>query len=61
MQKYEIKVGGSSITITPMEIKLKAMTIKADASMMFEAKGGISAKVQDSAMCTIKGGMVMID
>ena len=61
MQKYEIKVGGSSITMTPMKIELKSPTIKANASMMFEAKGGISAKVQGGAMCTIKGGMVMIN
>lgn len=60
MQSYEIKVGGSSIKITPMSIELKAMTIKIDASMMLQAKGMMST-VQGSAMLTLKGGMVMIN
>ena len=61
MQKYVIKVGGSTITMTPMKIELKAPQIKLDGSMTFEAKGGISAKVEGGAMCTVKGGMVMIN
>lgn len=60
MQSYEIKVGGSSIKITPMSIELKAMTIKLQASMMLEAKG-MMTKVEGSAMVTVKGGMVMIN
>ena len=61
MQSYEIKVGGSSIKIDPMSITIKAMTIKLDASMMLDAKGGISAKVEGGAMLTLKGGIVMIN
>ncbi|HLS19518.1 MAG TPA: phage baseplate assembly protein V, partial [Paracoccaceae bacterium] len=60
MQSYEIKVGGSSIKITPMSIELKAMTIKIDATMMLTAKGMMST-VSGSAMLTVKGGMVMIN
>ena len=61
MQGYEIKVGGSSIKITPMSIELKAMMIKINATMMLEAKGGLMAKVQGGAMLTLKGGIVMIN
>lgn len=60
-QKYEIKVGGSKITMDPMSITIKAMSIKLDASMNFEAKGGISAKLQGGASCMVKGGIVMIN
>lgn len=59
-QGYEIKVGGSSIKITPMSIELKAMMIKIDATMMLTAKGLMST-VSGSAMLTVKGGMVMIN
>lgn len=61
MQKYEIKVGGSKITIDPMSITLKAMTITIDASMNLKTKGGIGATHEAGAMMTIKGGMVMIN
>ncbi|MEM7210444.1 MAG: type VI secretion system tip protein TssI/VgrG [Pseudomonadota bacterium] len=61
MQKYEIKVGGSKITMDPMSITLKAMTITIDASMNLTAKGGIGATLQGGASCTVKGGIVMIN
>ena len=61
MQSIELKCGGSSIKMDPMSITIKSMTVKIEGSMMFEAKGGISAKVEGGAMCTIKGGMVMIN
>ncbi|MEM1160891.1 MAG: type VI secretion system tip protein TssI/VgrG [Pseudomonadota bacterium] len=61
MQKYEIKVGGSKITMDPMSITIKAMTITIDASMNLTAKGGIGATLQGGASCTVKGGIVMIN
>lgn len=60
MQKYEIKVGGSKITIDPMKISLKAMQIDINASLKLDAKGMMST-FQGSAMCTVKGGIVMIN
>ncbi len=61
MQSFEIKVGSSSIKLDPMGVTIKGMQVKIDGSMTFDAKGGISAKVEGGAMCTIKGGMVMIN
>ena len=60
MKSYEIKVGGSSIKVEPMKITIKSMQIMINASMKLDAKGMMTT-VQGSAMCTIKGGMVMIN
>ena len=60
MQKYTIKVGGSKIEITPMKITLKSMQIAIQADMKLDAKGMMTT-LEGSAMCTIKGGLVMIN
>jgi len=67
-QSIELKVGGSSIKITPMGIEMKAPMIKLAAEMMFEAKAGIMSKVEGmidqvegSAVTIVKGGIVLIN
>ena len=49
----ELKVGGSSIKITPTGIDIKGTMVKVNASATGEFKAG--------AMLTLKGGMTMIN
>jgi|GEM_PF-522292 len=67
-QSIELKVGGSSVKIDQGGVTIKGMSVKIDASMQFEAKSGLSAKVggtftnlEGSAITTIKGGFVLIN
>ncbi len=66
----EIKLvcGGSTITMSPFQIEVKSMMIKNDASMTFEAKGGLMntvkgmmMNVEGSAVTIVKGGIVLIN
>ncbi|GLS26096.1 type VI secretion system Vgr family protein [Marinibactrum halimedae] len=49
----ELKVGGSSIKVTPTGVEIKAVTVKINGSAMAEVKGG--------GMLTLKGGITMIN
>lgn len=67
-QSIELKVGGSSIKITPMSIEMKSMMIKLEADVMFHAKAGTISKVEGmidqiegSAVTIVKGGIVLIN
>ena len=61
MQSIELKVGASTIKLTPGSIEIKSAMIKIEASMMAEVKAGATAEVKAGAMTTIKGGIVMIN
>ncbi|MEM9062134.1 MAG: type VI secretion system tip protein TssI/VgrG [Pseudomonadota bacterium] len=60
MKSYEIKVGASSIKLEPAKITIKSVQIAIQAQVKLDAKG-VMTTVEGSAMCTIKGGMVMIN
>ena len=51
--QIELKVGGSSIKLTPAGVEI--------AGTMFKASGQATAEVSGSAMLTLKGGVVMIN
>ena len=57
MQKITLKCGGSKIEMTPTEIKLTSMNIKSDAKMAYEAKGGLTAKLEGGLKADVKGGL----
>jgi type VI secretion system secreted protein VgrG len=67
-QSIELKVGASSVKIDHSGVTIKGMSVKIDASLSFEAKAGLSAKVggtftnvEGNAITTIKGGFVLIN
>jgi type VI secretion system secreted protein VgrG len=60
MQSITLKVGGSSIELTPFAVTIKAMTIKVEGQIQTEVKGLITS-VSGDAMTTIKGGITMIN
>ena len=67
-QSIELKVGGTSIKLTPMGIEMKGMLIKAEAQMNFEAKAGLMSKVEGTitqvegkGVTIVKGGIVLIN
>jgi hypothetical protein len=45
----------------PTSITIKTMTLKMEGTLLAEMKSPLSAKVESSAMVTIKGGIVMIN
>ena len=51
--QIELKVGSSSIKLTPTGVEI--------AGVMFKASGSATAEVSGSAMLTLKGGVVMIN
>ena len=51
--QIELKVGGSSIKLTPAGVEI--------AGTMFKASGQVTAEVSGGAMLTLKGGVVMIN
>lgn len=55
-QSFEIKVGGSSIKLTPGSIEIKSPMIKLNASGMGEFKAGGMLKLEGSGMLQAKGG-----
>ncbi|MCA8990802.1 MAG: type VI secretion system tip protein VgrG [Planctomycetaceae bacterium] len=59
-QSIELKVGNSSIKLTPAEIKIKSTMIKIQADAMIEMKSPMTT-VKGDAVLTLKGGMVMIN
>ena len=67
--KIVLKVGGSSIEMTPSGITIKAakidvladMNVMVKGGMAAKVEGGISASLKGGAMAEIKGGMVNIN
>jgi type VI secretion system secreted protein VgrG len=59
-QKIELKVGGSTVTIDPVSVTIKATMLKFEATAMAEVKAPVTT-VKGDAMLTLKGGMIMIN
>jgi type VI secretion system secreted protein VgrG len=60
LQSIELKCGGSSFKMDPMQIEMKAMMIKIEGSIMLETKG-LMVQQEASAIHIVKGGIVMIN
>ncbi len=60
-QSIELKVGSTTIKLTPSSIEMSAMTIKIEAKMALSAKGDLTAELKAGTMLTINGAMVMIN
>ncbi len=60
-QSIELKVGATSIKLTPSAIEMKAMNIKIDAKMALAAKGGLTTDLKAGMSFTINGMIVMIN
>ena len=60
-QKIELKCGGSTITMTPSKITVKAAQIEIKGDMTTKIDGGISTDVTAGAMVKIQGGMVKVN
>ena len=60
MQKIELKVGQSKITIDQMGVKIEGMMIEIKGQLMVKVEG-LMVQQQGTAMMTIKGGIVMIN
>jgi type VI secretion system secreted protein VgrG len=58
--KIVLKVGQSSIEITPTEIKLQSTTITVNADMKAEVKA-ITTEISGSAMVKVQGGMIKLN
>lgn len=56
----EFKCGGSSIKMSPAEVKIKAPMIKIQADAMLEGKSPMTT-VKGDGMLTLKGGITMIN
>jgi type VI secretion system secreted protein VgrG len=59
-QSIELKVGGSSLKLTPAGIEVKGTLIKLNASASLQAKGAM-AEVSASGMLTLKGSITKIN
>jgi len=55
-QKILLKVGGSSIEITPSDIKISATNVTINADANAKMKGGAQATVEGGAMANLKAG-----
>ena len=60
MQKIELKVGQSSITIDQMGVTIKGMVIKIEGQLQVQVKG-LMTQVNGDAMLMLKGGITMIN
>jgi type VI secretion system secreted protein VgrG len=59
-QKITLKVGGSTIEITPAGITIKSVQVAIEGQAQLEAKGAM-ATFEGSGMCQVKGGLVKIN
>jgi type VI secretion system secreted protein VgrG len=60
-QSIELKVGQTSIKLTPDAIVMKSMNVKIDAKMALAAKGGLTTDLKAGMAFTINGAIVMIN
>lgn len=60
-QSIELKVGQTSIKLTPDAIVMKSMNVKIDAKMALAAKGGLTTDLKAGMSFTINGAIVMIN
>ncbi len=57
----KITIGPTGITISGLEVNLKAAAVANVEALQVTVKGSVAATVQSGAMTTIKGGVVMIN
>ena len=57
MKQITLKCGSSKIVMKPTEIKLSSLNIKSDAKTAYEAKGGVTAKLEGGVKTDVKGGV----
>ena len=57
----ELKVGSSSIKLTPTGVTIKGVALSCKGDATVEVKGGATAEVKAGAMLTLKGGVTMIN
>ncbi len=60
-QEILLKVGGSSIKLTPTGIEIHAMTVKVKADVALQAEGGVTTDVKAGMKMTVNGAIVMIN
>ena len=60
MQKIELKVGGTSLTIDPSGVSMKGPMVKLEGDCMAQVKAPIT-QIKGDAMVMIKGGITMIN
>ncbi len=60
-QSIELKVGSTSIKLTPAAIEMKSLSIKIDAKTALSAKGGLTTDLKAGLSFTINGMVVMIN
>ena len=61
MQKITLKVGQSTIVMTPASIEINSVTIKVNAQAMLQTKSGAMSQLDGGGMMVIKGGLTMIN
>ncbi len=59
--KIKLTCGGSTIEMTPSQIKISSLQVMIDAKGLFEAKAGMTATVKGSGMVMVQGGLVKIN
>src|SRR5687768_10449737 len=60
MQELSLKVGPSSIVLSPTGVTIKGLNVKTEATVQAEMKG-VMTKVEGSAMTQIKGAMTQVN
>jgi type VI secretion system secreted protein VgrG len=60
-QSIELKVGATTIKLTPTGIEMNALTIKMDAKTALSASGGLTTDLKAGMSFTINGMIVMIN
>ncbi len=60
MQKIELKVGGTSLTIDPTGISMKGIKVSVEGQAMAQIKAPMT-QINGDAMVMIKGGITMIN
>lgn len=60
-QSIELKVGQTSIKLTPSGIEMTSMNVKIDAKMSLAAKGGLTTDLKAGILFTVNGAVVMIN
>ena len=60
-QSIELKVGSTSIKLTPSAIEMTSLSVKIDAKTSLSAKGGLTTDLKAGLSFTINGMVVMIN
>ena len=60
-QSIELKVGSTTIKLSPTGIEMSGLTIKIDAKTALSAEGGLTSEVKAGMSLTLNGAMVLIN